>query len=155
MTPEFWRIHAPALPFRGGRGGFTRTFRYSPVVSLQSRLSHLRTKIKDTVETARTEALALTVHGPAAPLAESADEPPVVARLMVEIRSDGTRTIARGAIEDIASGERVAIEAKGTSPAQLAASLARTLFATPLLAKAAVRAVLDARRAKGAGDDEP
>lgn len=124
-------------------------------MSLQSRLSDLRTKIKDTVETARSQALVQTAHGKAAPLAESGDEPPVVARLMVEIRSDGTRTIARGAIEDIASGERVAIEAKGTSPAQLAASLARTLFATPLLAKAAVRAVLDARRSKGATDDEP
>jgi hypothetical protein len=124
-------------------------------VSLQSRLSDLRTKIKDTVETARTEALVLTTHGRGAPLAESAEEPPVVARLMVEIRSDGTRTIARGAIEDIASGERVAVEAKGTSPAQLAASLARSLFATPLLAKAAVRAVLDARRSKGNEHDEP
>jgi hypothetical protein len=47
---------------------------------------------------------------------EEADEPPVVARLVVEIRSDGTRTIARGAIEDAQRGERVAIEARGDSP---------------------------------------
>lgn len=79
----------------------------------------------------------------------SADDPPVVARLMVEIRSDGSRTIARGAVEDIASGERVAIEARGTTPAQLAASLAKTIFATPLLAKTAFRAVLEGRRGRG------
>lgn len=119
---------------------------------LRSRLSDLRAKIKETIETAQSQAL---VHAAAsAPLAEAADEPPVVARLMVEIRSDGTRTIARGAIEDIASGERVAVEAKGTTPAQLAASLARTLFATPLLAKAAVRAVLDNRRGKRTGNGD-
>lgn len=121
-------------------------------MSLQSRLSDLRAKIKDTLETAQSQALVQT--GKAGPLAEAADEPPVVARLMVEIRSDGTRTIARGAIEDIASGERVAVEAKGTTPAQLAASLARTLFATPLLAKAALRAVLEGRRAKATGNGD-
>ena len=119
-------------------------------MSLQSRLSDLRAKIKDTIETAQSQALVQT--GKTAPLAEQGPEPPVVARLMVEIRSDGTRTIARGAIEDIASGERVAVEAKGTTPARLAASLARTLFATPLLARAAVRAVLDGR--KRAPDDD-
>jgi hypothetical protein len=67
---------------------------------------------------------------------------------MVEIRSDGTRTIARGAIEEIAGGERVAIEAQGATPAHLAASLARALFATPFLAGATVRAVLEGRRAE-------
>ena len=41
---------------------------------------------------------------------EVSDEPPVVARLIVEIRSDGTRTIARGAIEDVASGQKTAID---------------------------------------------
>lgn len=122
-------------------------------MSLQSRLSVLRAKIKDTIETAQSQALVQA--GKAGPLAESGPEPPVVARLMVEIRSDGSRTMARGAIEDIASGERVAIEAKGTTPAQLAASLARTMLATPLLAKAAVRAVLDARgRSKRPDDDD-
>jgi hypothetical protein len=120
-------------------------------VPLKQRLSDLRAKIKETIETAQSQAL---VQAGRAALAEPADEPPVVARLMVEIRSDGTRTIARGAIEDIASGERVAVEAKGTTPAQLAASLARTLFATPLLAKAAVRAVLDNRRGKRTGNGD-
>ena len=63
------------------------------------------------------------------------DELPVVARLVVEIRSDGKRTIARGAVEDAASGERVAIEARGASPAQLAFALAKSLWQMPRLAR--------------------
>ena len=59
-------------------------------------------------------------------------EPPVVARLVVEIRSDGSRTIARGAMEDAQRGESVAIEARGDSPIQLAIALARALTRLPL-----------------------
>jgi hypothetical protein len=73
-------------------------------------------------------------------LPERPDEPPVVARLMIEIRSDGRRTIARGAMEDAIQGEKVAVEARGTSPASLAASLIKSLFSGPLLAKVAARA---------------
>ena len=58
---------------------------------------------------------------------EHADEPPVVARLVIEIRSDGSRTIARGAIEDVASGNKTAIVARGGSPLALAADLTRGL----------------------------
>jgi hypothetical protein len=64
---------------------------------------------------------------------ERADEPPVVARLIVEIRSDGSRTIARGAIEDTATGQRATIEARGDSPIQLAIALARSLTQLPRL----------------------
>jgi len=78
-------------------------------------------------------------------LPEKFDEPPVVARLMIEIRSDGRRTIARGALEDVTLGEKVAIEAHGTSPASLAASLIKSLFSAPLLAKAAARRLLRGR----------
>jgi hypothetical protein len=60
-------------------------------------------------------------------------EPPVVARLVIEIRSDGTRTIARGAMEDHATGQSVAMRAEGTTPAALAASLFRSLLALPRL----------------------
>lgn len=67
-----------------------------------------------------------------ADLAEAPPEPPVVARLMIEIRSDGTRTIARGALQDELSGENVAIEAKGNSPLELAGQLAKTLMTAPL-----------------------
>jgi hypothetical protein len=62
------------------------------------------------------------------------DALPVVARLMVEIRSDGTRTVARGAVEDVATGQRVAVEARGASPAQLAFALAKSLWQMPRLA---------------------
>lgn len=72
------------------------------------------------------------VEAPPAEL-ERADEPPVVARLVVEIRSDGSRTIARGAVEDTATGQRTTIEARGDSPIQLAIALARSLTQLPRL----------------------
>src|SRR3954471_3877685 len=61
-------------------------------------------------------------------------ELPVVARLVVEIRSDGRHTIARGAAED-ASGERVQVHAAGSTPLQLAFSLMRSLADIPTLAR--------------------
>ncbi len=70
------------------------------------------------------------------------DEPPVVARMIVEIRSDGTRTIARGAMEDLTSGEKVAIEAHGRTPMSLALGLARSMMGARSLAKAAARKLL-------------
>ncbi len=82
-------------------------------------------------------------------LANEPDEPPVVARMIVEIRSDGTRTIARGALEDSASGERVAIEARGSTPAALAMSLARSMLSVPSLARQAVKALLVSKRGRG------
>lgn len=78
-----------------------------------------------------------------------ADEPPVVARLVVEIRSDGTRTIARGALEDVQRGEHAAIEARGDSPLQLALALARALAQLPrTFARQSVRGLLGRRRDK-------
>lgn len=72
-----------------------------------------------------------------------------MARLVVEIRSDGSRTIARGAIDDAQHGERVAIEARGDSPMQLAIALARALTQLPRLsARSAVRGLLARRRDK-------
>lgn len=79
-------------------------------------------------------------------LAPAADEPPVVARLVVEIRSDGSRTIARGAMEDVREGQRVAIKAEGSSPAQLAFSLARAMFGFPALARQTVRSLLPGKK---------
>lgn len=74
-------------------------------------------------------------------------EPPVVARLVVEIRSDGSRTIARGAMEDVASGQRTSVEARGDSPIQLAIALARSLTQLPRLgARSAIRGLLGRRR---------
>ena len=80
---------------------------------------------------------------------ERVDEPPVVARLVVEIRSDGSRTIARGAVDDAQRGERVAIEARGDTPLQLALALARALSQLPrMTARSAVRGLLKGRRDK-------
>jgi hypothetical protein len=78
-------------------------------------------------------------------LAEAPGEPPVVARLMIEIRSDGTRTVARGALEDLANGEKAAVEARGSTPAALAASLLRSLVSGPLLAKVLGKRLLRGR----------
>jgi len=59
------------------------------------------------------------------------DEPlPIVARMIIEIRSDGNRTVARGAVEDAVSGERVAVEAGAGSPLELSMSLARAISQT-------------------------
>lgn len=69
------------------------------------------------------------------------DEPPVVARMVIEIRSDGTRTIARGAAEDALTGEKVAIEVAGSTPLQLALSLIKTMATVPALARSAVKAL--------------
>jgi hypothetical protein len=69
-------------------------------------------------------------------------ELPVVARLMVEIRSDGSYTVARGAMEDSVSGQKVAIEASGANPLALALSLAKSLTDVPWLARQAFRALM-------------
>lgn len=83
----------------------------------------------------------------AKPPGELQSEPPVVARLVVEIRSDGSRTIARGAIEDVTSQQRTTIEARGDSPIQLAIALARALTQLPRMgARSAVRGLLGRRR---------
>ena len=66
----------------------------------------------------------------------AAEELPVVARIVVEIRSDGARTLARGAMEDAASQTRVAIEASGGTPLELALALAKSIMAAPWLPRA-------------------
>jgi hypothetical protein len=82
-----------------------------------------------------------------APPGELQADPPVVSRLIVEIRSDGSRTIARGAIEDVATGTRTTVEARGDSPIQLALALARALTQLPRLgARSAIRGLLGKRR---------
>jgi hypothetical protein len=70
---------------------------------------------------------------PGSDLPAKHEELPVVARLIVEIRSDGSRTVARGAMEDAASDTRVAIEASGASPLELALGLAKSILAAPWL----------------------
>jgi len=73
---------------------------------------------------------------PSAELPTGVAELPVVARIVVEVRSDGTRTLARGAMEDAASQTRVAIEASGGTPLELALALAKSIMAAPWLPRA-------------------
>ncbi len=78
-----------------------------------------------------------------------AEDLPVVARLVVEIRSDGSTTVARGAMEQSATGETVAVEARGTTPLALAVSLVRALGDVPALARGAFRALRAGNRPPG------
>lgn len=70
---------------------------------------------------------------PEATLPTQGDDLPVVARLIVEVRSNGFRTVARGAMEDASTGARAAVEAAGSTPLELALGLAKSLFAAPWL----------------------
>lgn len=106
-------------------------------------------RVEDVARTARAAAESNTsvVHQRAENSAlNNVDELPVVARLVVEIRSDGTRTVARGAVEDIVSGERAQVRAEGGSPMQLAASLAKSMLSVPALAFQAARTVAEAKK---------
>jgi hypothetical protein len=73
-------------------------------------------------------------------------ELPVVARMVVEIRSDGTRTMARGAFEDLQSGEKMELKAEGASPLLLIASLLNSLRSVPALVKDAASKLLPKKR---------
>jgi hypothetical protein len=64
-------------------------------------------------------------------LNEREQEPPIVAQLMIEIRSDGSHTIARGALHDLRSQESAHVHAEGKTPAQLIASLLSSLLSLP------------------------
>lgn len=76
----------------------------------------------------------------------------MVARMVVEIRSDGRRTVARGAMES-PDGQRVAVEARGTTPWMLAKELASALWTIPRLPRPSLRALLPGRRRRRGRDD--
>lgn len=100
---------------------------------VQSLTSKLRDAV-DTVEGSARDRKEAQIVGPPKEqenIPAQYEDPPVVARLVVEIRSDGTRTIARGAMEDLVTGQRTTVQASGGSPVQLAASLAGSLLVTP------------------------
>jgi hypothetical protein len=50
---------------------------------------------------------------------------------MIEIRSDGSRTIARGALHDLRANESAHVHAEGQTPAALVASLLGSLLSLP------------------------
>jgi hypothetical protein len=76
------------------------------------------------------------------PESDAPDELPIVARMVVEIRSDGTRTIARGALDDRLNGQQIAVELTPTSPWQMAKGIVKLLWNTPSAARSALRSAL-------------
>ncbi len=70
---------------------------------------------------------ALSREETAESLTDVAAEPPIVARCVVEVRSDGSLSIARGVFEH--QDERVVIEGIGRTPRELLSMLARGAFA--------------------------
>lgn len=77
---------------------------------------------------------------------EARKDPPVVARLVLEIRSDGSHTVARGMAEDVARGERVVVDAAGSTPLQLVLSLLKSLADVPALGRSFASGLLGPRR---------
>jgi hypothetical protein len=73
-------------------------------------------------------------------------ELPIVARLVVEIRSDGRRTMARGAMEDATTGEKVELKAEAPTPFLLIASLLKSLGDVPQLVKTAASRLLPGKK---------
>ena len=78
--------------------------------------------------------------------AQLAEELPVVTRLVIEIRSDGSRTVARGAVEDARTGEKVEVNAAGATPLLLIASLLKSLTEVPSLVKRASSLLLAGKK---------
>lgn len=58
----------------------------------------------------------------------NSEDLPVVARMVVEIRSDGIKTIARGAFEDFQTGQQVGIETDPLAAAKLAQAFTRSIL---------------------------
>jgi hypothetical protein len=130
------------------------------VETLKERVQDVKQRVEATAQ--RMADARVPIVGPSHPSGQGAlsetrpggvpvahEEPPVVARMMIEIRSDGTRTVARGALEDIISGERTSIEASGGTPIQLAASLASSLLSTPFMLGRAAGALVRGRLGRG------
>jgi hypothetical protein len=92
---------------------------------------------------------------PAGQAIATAEELPVVARLVIEIRSDGSRTVARGVLEDRIGGETVSLDTEGATPGMLALQLLGSLEKLPMftrlgaaraIATTALRAILPRRK---------
>lgn len=68
----------------------------------------------------------------------SADEDlPIVSRIVIEVRSDGTRTVARGAAEDPEG--KVGLEVRADSPVELVTALVKLMLQVPALAATSFR----------------
>jgi hypothetical protein len=93
----------------------------------------------------------LTPLPPDPAISRSGAELPVVARLVVEIRSDGTTTIARAGLSDDTTGTTI-MEAHGSTPLALALDLARHIVGLAKIGPRTARALLAARRSTRTGD---
>lgn len=71
------------------------------------------------------------------------EELPVVSRLVIEIRSDGTRTIARGAAED--PGGQVGLEVRADSPAELVVALTKLMLQLPGMMAGSIKSARERR----------
>jgi hypothetical protein len=69
-------------------------------------------------------------------------ELPIVARILVEIRSDGTRTVASASVQNALLGQAVSVQAETTTPNSIAQVLLRSMARMPLLGTVASRALL-------------
>ncbi|HTU58776.1 MAG TPA: hypothetical protein VMF89_10085, partial [Polyangiales bacterium] len=107
-----------------GPGGRAARAHYSPDMARDSLMRELSGIVLGQVRDALQKRSSTQVGAPN-------DEPPVVAQLMVEIRSDGSRTIARGALNDLRTGESAQVHAEGKTPRDLMLSLAGSLLALP------------------------
>jgi hypothetical protein len=120
--------------------------------SFRSQLSRIGSLALDAIEASRAAQLAARDAERAGEL-DTTLEPPVVARIVVEVRTDGSSTIARGMLRDFISSETHAIEARGSTPAALAVSLATKLLELPAFGRA-LRSTLKPL-VPPAPDDEP
>ena len=118
------------------------------------RLRRVRGRLRDYVKSGRELSRALVVRPDAPSSVKRHEDLPVVSRLVLEIRSDGSRTGARGAMESVDRGERVAIQAAGNTPAELVGSLTKALLKAPWLAFQAVRD-LQSNTTQAQGTEQP
>ena len=81
------------------------------------RLRQVRGRLREYVRSGRELGRALVARADTPGSIQRHEDLPVVSRLVLEIRSDGSRTVARGAMESVDRGERVAIQAAGNTPA--------------------------------------
>jgi hypothetical protein len=126
---------------RPGQGDARAALPVGPVASHDDLVAVEDDSPRDVAERAGPEALA-----------EEDEELPVVARMVVEIRSDGTRTVARGALDDRASGQQVALRFDAASPLSLAKSLAKAIVSVPSIARSSWRARLRRKALRGKDD---
>jgi len=112
------------------------------MTSFRGHLTQIGSMVLDAIESTRHASLA------------KPEELPVVTRLMVEVRSDGSRTLARGMLEDHVTGETHTVEARGSSPGSLAISLVTRLVTSPMFERTLQRALRANTETRDRDEDE-